>query len=266
MKVHHLNCGTMNPITGRHVCHVLLIETDNSLVLVDSGFGTADIADPAHRIGPVRHLIKPALIPDETALHQIEHLGFRRDDVRHIIATHLDFDHIGGISDFPDAHVHTTSIEALGARFTKSTREQLRYRRPQLDHDVKFVEHDPNGEKWRGFAAAKELTEIADGIVLLALPGHTRGHACVAVDTGPRWILHAGDAFFDPHTVDGAGRPNTVLAISEMALAHNRKQVRDNHSRLAELNRRGDADLLIVNAHSGELLAHAQDTATSYRT
>ncbi len=27
MKVHHLNCGTMNTLAGQHVCHVLLVET-----------------------------------------------------------------------------------------------------------------------------------------------------------------------------------------------------------------------------------------------
>ena len=33
---------------------------------------------------------------------------------------------------------------------------------------------DPNGETWRGFAAAKELTDIAPGIILVSLPGHPR--------------------------------------------------------------------------------------------
>lgn len=37
MKVHHLNCGTMRPPgTPTLVCHVLLVETDNGLVLVDT--------------------------------------------------------------------------------------------------------------------------------------------------------------------------------------------------------------------------------------
>ena len=26
--------------------------------------------------------------------------------------------------------------------------------------------------------------------LLISLPGHTRGHACVAVDAGHRWVLH----------------------------------------------------------------------------
>ena len=57
MKVHHLNCGTMNMPTAPMVSHVLLIETDNGLVLVDSGYGTDDCADPK-RVGPTRHPLK----------------------------------------------------------------------------------------------------------------------------------------------------------------------------------------------------------------
>ena len=58
MKVHHLNCGTMHPPRGPVcVCHVLLVETDNGLVLVDAGFGVDDCADPegTGRAGPVLH-------------------------------------------------------------------------------------------------------------------------------------------------------------------------------------------------------------------
>jgi len=101
MKVHHLNCGTMREPTAPIVSHVLLIETSNGLILVDSGYGLDDIADPARRLGPLRHLLRPALNPAETAARQVERLGFRRDDVRHIILTHLDLDHAGGLSDFP---------------------------------------------------------------------------------------------------------------------------------------------------------------------
>ena len=110
MKVHHLNCGTMRTPGAPVICHVMAIETDNGLVLVDSGFGLQDCADPA-RIGPARRLLRPALDVEETAAHQVERLGFRRDDVRHIVTTHFDIDHIGGIADFPDAQIHVTAAE-----------------------------------------------------------------------------------------------------------------------------------------------------------
>ncbi|MGW0950342.1 MBL fold metallo-hydrolase, partial [Streptomyces sp. NPDC002623] len=78
MKVRHLNCGTMHPPGARLVCHVLLIETANGLVLVDSGYGLDDIADPKRRVGPARRFIRPVFDPEETAARQVEKLGFRR--------------------------------------------------------------------------------------------------------------------------------------------------------------------------------------------
>ncbi len=259
MKVHHLNCGTMKPpATASVVCHVLLVETDSGLVLVDTGFGSHDCADPAGRVGPLRHLLRPILSHEETAAHQVEQLGFRRDDVRHIVVTHLDLDHIGGLSDFPDAQIHVTAAEALGAITSPSRFEKTRYRCAQWAHQPKIVEHDPRGEKWRGFAAAKELDEISPGIVLISLPGHTRGHACVAVDAGHRWVLHGGDSFFHHGTLDRHSHVPRALAAMETLIAFDRKMVRDNHARLAELYLRADPDLFIVCSHDRALYERAR--------
>ncbi|WP_329060797.1 MBL fold metallo-hydrolase [Streptomyces sp. NBC_01429] len=257
MKVHHLNCGTMLLPTAHLVCHVLLLETDNGLVLVDSGFGLEDIADPKRRLGASRHVIRPVLRVEETAARQVERLGFSRDDVRHIVVTHFDADHIGGLSDFPRARIHVTAAEALGSMIAPSRRERMRYSSAQWAHGPRIVEHSPDGEKWRGFAAARELDSIAPGIVLVSLPGHTRGHACVAVDTGPRWLLHAGDAFYHSATVDGRSRIPVALRAMESFIAFDLGRVRDNHARLAELQRRAEPDLAIICAHDPEMYARA---------
>ena len=253
MKVHHLNCGTMRVPTASIVAHVLLIETSNSLVLVDSGYGLDDIADPARRIGPIRHLIKPALNPAETAARQVEELGFRREDVQHIVLTHLDVDHTGGLSDFPQAQVHITTAEATGAMRSPSLRERMRYRPAQWAHHPKIVEHTLAGDSWQGFAAAEQLDTIAPGIVLISLPGHTRGHAAVAVDTGRRWLLHAGDAFYHHGTIDGHSRVPAALRTGETLVAFDLKKVRENHARLAELHQRADPALAIICSHDPAL-------------
>ena len=245
---------------ARMVCHVLLVETENGLVLVDSGFGTDDIADPSGRIGLVRHIIRPVLDPAETAVRQIEKIGLTPHDVRHIILTHFDLDHIGGISDFPNAQIHITAAEAVGAFTTPVQLERQRYRPSQWSYGPKIVEHDPNGEKWRGFAAAKELTDIAPGIVLVSLPGHTRGHACVAVDAGHRWILHAGDSFYHPGSIGESTKVPAALRIQERLVAFDIKRVRENHARLTELHNRPEADLTLVNAHDPTLLERARAT------
>jgi glyoxylase-like metal-dependent hydrolase (beta-lactamase superfamily II) len=257
MKIHHLNCGSMRVPTAPLVCHVLLVESADGLVLVDSGFGLLDCAGPRQRLGPLRHTLFPVLDPAETAARQIEKLGFRRDDVRHIVLTHFDLDHIGGLADFPAAQVHVTAGEAQGAVHAPSWRERIRYRRTQWAHGPKLVEHGPGGEAWRGFSSA---TELFDGIVLVPLPGHTRGHACVAVDAGHRWILHAGDAFYHHGTLDGQPVPR-VLAASESMLAFDRTLVRENHVRLADLAAAGGPEVMVVSAHDPVLYERARETA-----
>jgi glyoxylase-like metal-dependent hydrolase (beta-lactamase superfamily II) len=260
MKTHHLNCGTMRSPGAPVICHVLLVETDDGLVLVDSGYGLKDCADPT-RIGPSRHLIRPVFDAEETAARQVEALGFRPDDVRHIIATHFDVDHIGGIADFPDAQVHVTAAEALGAMRPPTRREKARFRAAQWAHGPKIVEHDPDGEAWRGFAAAKELDTIAPGLVLVSMPGHTRGHACVAVDAGHRWVLHCGDAFYYRGTLDGQSPVPLSIKLFERVVGFDPKRVRANHARLTELYARREPDLFMVSAHDPVLLADALATS-----
>lgn len=258
MKVHHLNCGTMHPPGTELVCHVLLIETATGLALVDSGFGSADVADPKRRVGPARFYTRPTFDPAETAIAQVRSLGFDPADVRDIVVTHFDADHIGGLSDFAHARVHTTAAEVLAAITEPGWRERRRYRPAQWSHGPRIVEHEPDGDLWRGFAAAKPLDDIDPGIVLVALPGHTRGHAAVAIDAGDRWLLHAGDAFYHPATVGDPGKAPWSLRLMEAVVATVPKQVRSNHERLTELRARQDPDLLVLCAHDPSLLAEAQ--------
>src|SRR3954471_1150500 len=112
--VHHLNCATMCPVAGwlmgtkgwrgLMVAQCLLVETErDGLVLVDSGFGTRDLAGHTGISRMFRTLVRPTLDPAEPAVAQVAALGFDPADVRHVVVTHLDLDHAGGIADFPNA-------------------------------------------------------------------------------------------------------------------------------------------------------------------
>lgn len=212
MKIHHLNCGTCCPVGGRlfdgssdsafgHiVCHCLLIESDAGLVLVDTGFGTRDVEDPGRRLSPFfRALNNIQLRPEETALAQVRALGFDPAEVRHIVLTHLDFDHAGGIEDFPRATVHVTAREkeVAEARRGGAFVGSRRYRPQQWDevHDWRLYPFG-GGESWFGFDAVRDLDGLPSEILLVPLAGHTWGHTGVAIRQGEGWLLHAGDAYF----------------------------------------------------------------------
>lgn len=259
MKVHHLNCGTMRPFGAPDglVCHVLLIETNEGLVLVDSGYGLEDAVDPGGRMGPARYYVRPVFDVRESAVRQVEQLGFSPEDVRHIVLTHFDADHVGGLADFPWAKVHLTAAEAFAALHPQTLVERERYRPAARAHGPMLVEHSPDGEAWRGFAAAKELSAITPGLVLVSLPGHTRGHAAIAVDAGDRWLLHVGDAFYHHGQVDGSGEVPLSLRAMERVVAFDWTRVRRNHERLAELWGRAEPDLVLMNAHDPTLFRAA---------
>lgn len=261
MKIHHLNCGTMRPrfVPDGLVCHVLLVETAAGLVLVDSGIGTGYGAAPGSTFGPARHYVRPAYDETETAIRQVAALGFDPRDVRDIVLTHFDADHVGGVADFPWARVHLTADEATAALAPGTLVEKSRYLPANRDPLPRLVRHNPaRGEKWRGFAAATDLSDIGEGIVLVSLPGHSRGHAAVAVDAGDRWVLHVGDSFYHPGQLDGHGRAPVALTAMERVIAYDWPRVRDNHARLADLWAAAEPDVLLVNAHDPSLLERAR--------
>jgi glyoxylase-like metal-dependent hydrolase (beta-lactamase superfamily II) len=80
-------------------------------------------------------------------------------DVRNIVHTHLDLDHVGGLSDFPDAlvHVHATALEA--ARRRDGFRARRRYRPKMWAHDPKWRTYTHGGERWMGFDAVRRRCE-----------------------------------------------------------------------------------------------------------
>ncbi|MFE4501010.1 MBL fold metallo-hydrolase [Rhodococcus sp. NPDC056743] len=261
MRVHHINCGTMHPrrTPDGLVCHVIVVETDNGLVLVDSGFGLQDAVDPKNRFGPARFYVRPIFDPEETALRQLPRLGLDPADVRHIVLTHFDADHVGGLSDFPDAHVHLTTAEATAALHPLTATEKRRYLPALRAHHPRLTEHSSlRTDTWKGFAGATELTDISPGIVLVNLPGHSRGHAGVAVDAGDRWILHAGDSFYHHGQVDGTVTPPLALRMMERIIAQDWERVQANHQRLEEIWTANDPNLVLVNAHDPTLLKTAQ--------
>jgi glyoxylase-like metal-dependent hydrolase (beta-lactamase superfamily II) len=264
MRVHHLDCGTMHPPGGRLVdgrpglfrraelvCHCLLVETDSELVLVETGLGLRAATHPEEWLG--RNFVKlfhPVLDPEISAVRQIERLGYSPSDVRHVVLTHLDRDHAGGLADFPHATVHVHEAELRALRAQTDGREQPRYWAKHFAHGPRFESYSADGESWFGFEAVRELKGLPPEILLVPLAGHTRGHTGVAIDTGTRWLFHAGDAYYHPNALDPAGpKVPWGLGLFERRMETIAGSRLRNRRRLAELIRTPGATVSVFNAH-----------------
>lgn len=262
MTIHHINCGTLCPISEKGIngdgsllgrgeipCNCLLIEHETGLILVDAGLGQKDLEHPAGRIpgGLMGWFLKPALIPTETAFAQVLRLGYQPSDVRHIILTHLDFDTAGGISDFPNATVHVWDREYVQAMSPKTFMDKIRYSHDQIavKRDWKYYRQEL---KWFGFDSAK-IEGLEDEFRLVSLPGHSAGHCGVAIHLNGQWLLHCGDAVFNHEELESDPHCPFMMAAYEFWVQYEGTQRMETAQKLRDLAVKERGQVQIMCSH-----------------
>lgn len=242
--------------TARLVAHCLLIEAGDDLVLVDTGLGTGDAADPKRLGAAFRAIVRPRCSAGETAIRQIEGLGLDPGDVRHIAVTHLDVDHAGGLGDFPVAEVHVSATELAAAK-DPPLRERGRYVPGHWSHGPKWAEYEVDGDSWFGFDSVRLLPGLDVEIVMVPLLGHSAGHVGIAVNAGHGWLLHCGDAFFHRREINTPPACPAGLRLFQNVVLHDAKARRHNQERLRYLAREHRDDVRLICSHDPEQFDHA---------
>ncbi len=254
MRVHELDCCPMhvrlrgNPF-GRSPqqympARCLLLELDDRLVLVDTGIGVDEVAHWRGQLSAVWvALSRPTLDPMTTAYEQVRALGHDPRDVRDIVFTHLDTDHAGGLPDFPDATAHVLRRErdASRARRRLPGLQDGRYRRGVLDAHANWRLYEDGSEDWFGIAGTRAVEGIDADVRFVPLPGHSLGHAGVAIRTGANaWLLHAGDTVMDLRQVtDPSFRHAPGLRVFELGITADRAAARASIEQLRRLHADG---------------------------
>jgi len=227
-KIHHINCGTLLvPNFPTVVCHCLLLEHETELTLVDTGTGLLDVQKPVKPLG--QQLIDMAgfqFNEHDTAVGRIEQLGFSPDDVHHIVMTHCDPDHAGGLADFPNTKVHIAKEV-----WSHALSGQWRYISGQFEHKPRWQTYDSSQRQWFGLEARPVSLGFSSEVLLIPLFGHTLGHCGVAAQQGEGWLLHVGDAYYLRAELTEENHPVSALAAQR---AHNDQW---RQSSLSELRR-----------------------------
>ncbi len=173
--------GESGPVTLP--CPAFLIEHDRGLVLVDTGMVPAAVDDPRGAYGELADELSVSLTREQCVDRQIEALGFQISDVRHVIMSHLHWDHTGGMYLFPHAQFHVMSGELQYAYWPLPAGPA--YRREDIDATRGFAWNQIEGP---------ELDLFGDGsLVVLHMPGHSPGNASLLVRLPSRTILLAAD-------------------------------------------------------------------------
>lgn len=155
---------------------VWLIETPQQTIVVDTGFSNAGGANRsrtflAHPVDAIRAMgVDPGAGPE-------------------VLVTHAHYDHIGNLDAFPNSRV---TIAADEYAFWTSGME----RRDQFAHSVETAELDQlrlvhDEGRLRTF---DDEIDIAEGVRMRKVGGHTPGQSIVLVDTSDGTVALASDA------------------------------------------------------------------------
>jgi glyoxylase-like metal-dependent hydrolase (beta-lactamase superfamily II) len=155
---------------------VWVVRSGASVIVVDTGFSVETAAQRG------RTLLRPV----ETALRS---LGISPETVADVVITHLHYDHAGNLDLFPRARFHVQDTEMSFATGRHMCSACIRYpfdvedvvRMVRAVYAERVVFHDGDAE-------------IADGISVHKVGGHTAGLQMVRVETARGPIVLASDA------------------------------------------------------------------------
>ena len=185
-----------------------LIERRGDLVLFDTGLGeriNEEMKPLRYRQNWIfsKFIMKTKFDPlHDPVVRQLPVLGYDPKSVKHVILSHLHWDHAGGMLDFPDAEFIISKKEWESANARDSHRHAYireQYDRPELRK--RLISTVPE-KAILGFFASYDV--FGDGsFMLVDLPGHTEGlmGLILTMPSGRRFLL-GGDSFYFPENLE----------------------------------------------------------------
>jgi len=164
---------------------------DSDLILIETGFGDK-WSDKERGFYDLEH---------RTVVDALREVGVEPHQIKHVIVTHLHFDHAAGLTrtdetgrivpTFPNAEVIVQKEEWIDALDNKSTmnRTYLRTHLDPIKDRVRLIEGD---------------REVLPGITVWPMVGHTWGMQAVRFDDKEGTVVFAGDVL---PTVNHVGLP-----------------------------------------------------------
>lgn len=168
----------------------LLVRSGERTILLDTGVGRNDPAWARDRYGDGCG----RLVENLTAL------GVRPEQIDTVVVSHAHGDHIGGATS-PAGDGHAPTFPRASYWLWRGEWEH--WTRPEVMAQAPYVAWTlpPLAEHGRLELVDAEV-EVAPGVRLIAAPGHTPGHVCVALTSGSEMGIYTGDLLHHPSQFD----------------------------------------------------------------
>lgn len=166
---------------------------------------------------------------ERAILRAVHALGHKEQDVKHILITHTDMDHIGGLAALKAAtraRVYASRLEADAIASAKPSRQVANGRRTGMAVMFAFI------GKFMPLRASQadeivqdgQVLPIAGGIRVLDTPGHTPGHISYYLES--EGVLFSGDSLLTGRDeVRGSNPPVTWDTARAEASARRQKDL-----------------------------------------
>ena len=109
--------------------------------------------------------------------------------------------------------------------------------------------HEEFGETWFGFDGVRPVSGCSEDILLIPLPGHTRGHCGVAIRHADGWILHSGDANYHRAQITPGQKAPLAVRMLQKRTDTDRLAREKNAKRIAALMEHQEETVTVFCAH-----------------
>lgn len=204
-RIHPINTGWLEADLGTYIfwkgpagqkiwnpVYCFYVDTGEHKILIDTGLCDEERATRYHHKCDKRGCL-------QVHEHLREKLGVDPSEIDAVVLTHLHWDHVQNVKEFPNARLIAPAAE-IAMAFNPLP---LYYR--TYECGILGIEAAYTGLT---FETVEDECEVLPGITMFHTPGHSVGHMAVTVATSAGDVVIAGDAIFQARNLEPNAEEN----------------------------------------------------------